>query len=113
MREDRLIGMNMIIYQNKSFVTICKPDHIGFMGVFLKDIHLGYPVGTFLEIKFVGHTYDYSQNARIPVIVNHSGKNGTGLRLKDFTKDIVKKWQRILRAIRKPFVSEKHKVLVD
>jgi len=103
MREDSLIN----IFDNLQTRPYC------LYGVFLKNIHLGYPVSSFLEIKFVDHTYDYSQNARIPVIVNHSGKNGTGLRLKDFTKDIVTKWQRILRAIRKPFVTEKHKVFVD
>lgn len=113
MLANSISNINMIIYHNQSLVTTCKPDHLGFMGVFLKNIHLGYPVGTTLEVKFIGHKYDYTQGARIPMVVNHSEANGTGLRLKNFEWDVVKKWKGLLKTIIKPFVPKKRKEVVD
>ena len=113
MLANSLTDINMVIYHNQSMVTACRPDHLGFMGVFLKGIHLGYPVGTFLEVKFIGHKYDYSKGIRIPMVVNHSEANGTGLRLKNFEKDVAQKWKGILKAIIKPFVPKKRKEVAD
>ena len=81
--------------------------------VFLKGIHLGYPVGTTLEVKFIGHKYDYTKTARIPMVVNHSEANGTGLRLKNFEKDVVQKCKGILKTIINPFVAKRRKEVAD
>jgi len=113
MQENTLMRVNIIIYYNQSIVTTCKPNHVGIMGIFLKDIHLGFPIGTALEIKFIGHKYEYVKDSRIPMVVNHSEANGTGLRLEKFEKDVVQKWKRILKTITKPFVTKKHKEEVD
>jgi len=113
MLANSLTDINMIIYYNQSLVATYKLDHLGFMGVFLNNIHLGYPVGTTLEVKFIGHKYDYTKGARIPMVVNHAEANGTGLRLKNFEKDVVQKWKRILKTIIKPFVPKNRKEVVD
>ena len=103
----------MIIFYNQSLVATCKPDHLGFMGFFLNNIHLGYPVGTTLEVKFIGHKYDYTKAARIPMVINYTEAIGTGLRLKNFEKDVIHKWKKILNTIIKPFVPTKRKEVVD
>jgi len=113
MLANSLTDINMIIYHNQSLITTCKPDHLGFMGVFLKNIQLDYPVGTTLEVKFIWHKYDYTKVARIPMVVNHSEANGTGLRLKNFERDVVHNWKRILKTIIKPFVPKNRKQVVD
>ena len=100
MNENNLASIRMIIYHNsdKQPILTCKPDYLGFMGIFLKGIHLGYPVGTSLEIEFQTHKND-TKGQRVSMIVNNAEDNGTGLRLKSFDKDVIIKWKNVLRNI--------------
>ena len=113
MRENNITDINLVIYHNQYLVATCKSAHLGFMGIFVKDLHLDYPLGTFLEIEFLGHAHGCTEGERIPMVVNHSETNGTGLRLKDFDRDDVNKWQDILHSITQPFVPAKRKVVID
>lgn len=89
----------MVVLHNHYPVAICKPDYLGFMGVFLKDIYLGYPVGTQLEIELLGNEEDYMENESVSMVVSKSESNGTGLRLKNFKKDVVCRWQSVLSEV--------------
>lgn len=91
--------LKMTIYHNQHPIISCKPDYLGFMGLFMKGIQLGYPVGTPLEVEFT----NYEQNIkgqRVPMLVSNSEKNGTGLRLKNFEKEVINQWQKVLQNMR-------------
>jgi hypothetical protein len=99
MQLNNLTNTDMIIYHNHQPIQTCKADHIGFMGVYLKNINLGYPVGTSLEIEFIIHHDDYMESKSVLMVVNKSGNDGTGLRLTSFQDYDVNKWQDILQDI--------------
>lgn len=113
MQLNNVTDINMVIYHNQSYVATCKPDHLGFMGVYVKDVNLDYPVGTNLDVKFIGHKYQYLHDVHMPMIVNHLEADGTGLRLKNFKKDHVNKWQDFLQTVMKPLAPKPSKKEVD
>lgn len=104
---DNFADVNMIIYKGNNAVAICKPDHLGFIGVYFKNIFLCYPVGTHLDIGFLGHKKNDAEEDRLSMIVNKSGFEGTGLRLKNFEKESINKWRNLLQSIENPLVTKR------
>lgn len=100
--------LNMVIYHDKFPIAVCKPDHLGFMGVYLKKLFLGYPVGTQLDVGFVGDVQNDSDEERVPMIVNKSGFDGTGLRLKSFENASVNKWNTLLSSVTNPLATKRY-----
>ena len=98
----------MVIYHNNYPVAVCKPDHLGFMGVHLKKLFLGYPVGTHLEVGFVGHDENDVCDECVSMIVNKSDFDGTGLNLKDFERDSVNQWKTLLSSFTNPLVTKRY-----
>ena len=47
------------------------------------------------------------------MIVNKSGFEGTGLRLKSFERDNVNKWQNIIHAIADPLVTKRNQSIAN
>lgn len=97
MRENNLDGVKMTIYHNNGNhpAITCQPDYLGFMGIFLKGVHLGYPVGTPLEIEFQMDE-DKIKGQRVTMIVDKTKANGTGLRLISFETGVITRWKNIL-----------------
>lgn len=98
MHKNISTDFKMVIYYNKFPIITCKPDYLGFMGIFLKGIHLGYPVGTSLEIEFQDNDKNI-KGQRVSMLVNNTEDNGTGLRLKSFEHDGISRWHSVLRNI--------------
>lgn len=90
------VNVNMVVFDENSAVAVCKPDHLGFMGIFLKNIFLSYPVGTELDIGFIGLEKNEIEKERVPMVVNTTNSEGTGLRLNSFENDIIEKWKSLL-----------------
>ncbi len=86
----------IIIYHKQCPIAICKPDHLGLMGVYLEDLFLGYPVGTHVDIGFFKHKYKDAEEECVSMIINKTDFTGTGLRLKNFDSDSVFKWRNLL-----------------
>ena len=105
MEYNDLTGFDIIVYHEQYPFVACKPHYIGFMGVFLKGIKLDYPVGTPVEIEFLVSKNKYIDGMRVPMIINSSKADGTGLRLNDFDRYMTNKWQSILQAMKKTVVS--------
>lgn len=105
---NNLSDINMVIYHDKYPVAVCKPDHLGFMGIHLKKLFLGYPVGTRLDVGFVGHEKNDIDEERVPMVVNKTGFDGTGLRLKSFERDSVNKWKMLLSSVTNPLVTTRY-----
>ena len=97
MTEVNLNGVKLIIYHinGKYPLLTCKPNYLGFMGIFLKGIHLDYPAGTPLEVEFQIEK-NSPQNQRVSMIMNKSEDKGTGLRLTSFDKDVITNWKNTL-----------------
>lgn len=96
MQMNRSSNINMVVFHDHFPIAVCKPEHLGFVGVFFKNLDLYYPVGTPLEVEFLGSDDDYTDTERVEMVVNNSASDGTGLRLKNFKQDNVNKWQSIL-----------------
>lgn len=99
MQLNNITNTDMIIYHNQNLITTCKAERLGFMGVYLHDIDLAYPVGTSLDIEFIIHNVDYVESKSVSMIVNHTDNDGTGLILKSFDDDEINNWQNILQHI--------------
>lgn len=84
--------VKMVVYHDEYPVALCKPEHLGFMGVYFKNIYLGYPVGTRLDVGFFGHDIHDVEEDRVPMIVNKTDFDGTGLRLQSFENENIQKW---------------------
>lgn len=92
--------INMVIFYNHYPVMTCKPKHIGFMGIFIKDVQLDYPAGTLLEVGFIGFDEFYHiDGQRISMVVNNSDEEGTGLMLVNYKIDNLYRWKSILSTI--------------
>lgn len=89
--------IKLVIHHNHYPVKICRAKQFGFMGLFLKDTYLGYPVGTALDVEFPEEVDVYTEGRRIPMVINKTEANGTGLRLKNFKQDDVLRWQDVLQ----------------
>ncbi|MDH5371186.1 MAG: hypothetical protein OEW99_14270 [Gammaproteobacteria bacterium] len=100
--------INMVIYYDNYPVAVWKPDHLGFIGVYLKNLFLSYPVGTHLKVGFLGHEKNDSDEERIAMIVNKSGFEGTGLRLKSFERDSINKWNTLLSSFTRSLATPKY-----
>jgi len=102
-----LTDVNMVIYHNEYPVAMSKADHVGFMGIYFKNIFLSYnyPIGTQLDVGFVWNK-NYDANAkRVPMIVNKTDNNGTGLTLKSFDESSIHHWKKILTFNYTPLVT--------
>lgn len=95
MQLDSLTDISMIVYNGHDPVAICKPDYLGFMGLYLKKFYTEYPIGTQLEVELIDHRTN-NQAVRVSMIVNKSGSDGMGLRLKSFESEVVNKWLKII-----------------
>ena len=100
--------VNMVIYHDNYLVAVWKPEHLGFMGVYLKNLSLSFPVGTHLDICFVGQENKDNDEGRVPMVVNKSGFDGTGLRLKSFERDSVNKWKTLLSSVTNPLITTRY-----
>lgn len=100
--------VNMVIYHDNYLVAVWKPDHLGFMGVYLKNLFLCFPVGTQLDVCFVRSEKNNIEEERVPMVVNKSGFDGTGLRLKSFERESVNKWKTLLLSVISPLVTTKY-----
>lgn len=103
MQANNSKDLNMVIYHEDDMVAICKPDYIGFMGVFLKNIVFDYPQGTQLDVMFVDFQNKFNIDERVAMVVNKSDYDGLGLRLKNFENSTVKKWYNILNENKNEF----------
>lgn len=97
-----LADLNMILYHDNYPIAACRPEYLGFMGVYFKNIVLNYPIGTDLDIHFTGYEDKGSIKDRLPMVVNKSGVDGTGLRLKSFEKESISKWMSLLQSMGYP-----------
>ena len=100
MNDSHLTGIKTSIYHtNGKFPLVtCQPDHLGFMGVFLKGIHLDYPEGTPLEIE-IQKNKSTLQEHRVSMILDKNTAKGTGLRLNTFDTEVVTSWKNALTSL--------------
>lgn len=96
---NKFVNEKMVVFHDDSAVAVCKPDHLGFMGVYLKNIFLKYPVGTRLDVGFFAHETNEFDSKRVQMVVNKSDSTGTGLRLLSFEKDSIEKWRNLLLSV--------------
>ena len=96
MQAENTKDINMVIYHKQDVVAICKPDYVGFMGVFLKELILDYPKGTQLDVMFIDFENEFSINERVAMVVNKCDYDGVGLRLQNFESGTVDEWYKIL-----------------
>lgn len=100
--------VNMVIYHDNYPVAAWKPDHLGIMGVYFKSLFLGYPVGTRLDVGFVWHEKNDTDERRVPMVINKSELDGTSLRLKNFERDNMNKWKTLISSAINPLVTTKY-----
>lgn len=91
--------INILVYHDQSLVAKCKVHHLGFMGIYLQDTHLGYPVGTPVEIAFPANDNRYCLDNKLSMVINKINHNGTGLQLKNYEGHVIRNWMKILENI--------------
>jgi hypothetical protein len=96
MQTENKKDINMVIYHKQDVVAICKPDYVGFMGVFLKELIFDYPKGTQLDVMFIDFENSFNKEERVAMVVSKSDYDGLGLRLQNFENKTVDKWYKIL-----------------